>query len=65
MVWGPRPFPHSFRVVSEEPGQMLSLLLPGGFEHYFRRIREEIEQQGFTPELVEQLQGEFGVETLS
>jgi mannose-6-phosphate isomerase-like protein (cupin superfamily) len=65
VVWGPRPFPHNFRVVSEEPGQMLSLLMPGGFEQYFRRIQAEVQKQGFTPALAGRLQSEFGVDTLA
>jgi mannose-6-phosphate isomerase-like protein (cupin superfamily) len=37
VVYAPRPHAHSFRVVSDEPGRMLVMFAPGGFERFFPR----------------------------
>jgi mannose-6-phosphate isomerase-like protein (cupin superfamily) len=41
VVFGPRGLPHTFRVVSDEPGQMMSAALPAGVEGFTRLFARE------------------------
>lgn len=62
IVWAPRPFAHAFKATGSAPAKMLTVLMPGGFENYFRRLHRELNARGFSRELMLELHAEYGLE---
>lgn len=48
-IFAPRGVPHTFRVVSNEPGRFLLFTTPGGFDQFFRECAELWESGDVTP----------------
>lgn len=55
VVFAPRGVPHSFRVVSSEPGEMLIFATPGGFDAFFAECARLFENNTATPEAIGQI----------
>ena len=41
VAWGPRGLPHTFRIISDEPAEMMGACLPAGFERFSRLLAQE------------------------
>lgn len=52
VVFAPRSIPHSFRVVSNEPGRSLIFATPGGFDHFFGECAQIWNTDQFAPPVV-------------
>lgn len=52
VVFAPRSIPHTFRVVSNEPGRSLIFATPGGFDHFFAECSQLWGTDQFSPPTV-------------
>ena len=62
IVFIPRNVVHRFKNVGETTACMLDWSLPGGQDHYFKKISELAADGGFTAEKVKQISKEFDTE---
>ncbi|HEX8237670.1 MAG TPA: cupin domain-containing protein [Abditibacteriaceae bacterium] len=63
-VWAPRCVPHTFRVISDTPGLMLTLNTPGGFDQFFRATAEVFANEQASPERLAQIGTDYGIHFL-
>jgi mannose-6-phosphate isomerase-like protein (cupin superfamily) len=63
-VWAPRCVPHTFRVISDTPGQMLAFATPGGFDEFFRASAEMLAADQVSPQRMAQLGRKHGIHFL-
>jgi mannose-6-phosphate isomerase-like protein (cupin superfamily) len=63
-VWAPRCVPHTFRVISDTPGQMLAFAVPGGFDDFFRASAEMLAADQVSPQHMAQLTRKHGIHFL-
>ena len=61
VVYGPRHIPHRFRVISETPGRIFGMALPGGFERFFARCAAELGTGDPDPQKFAQIASEYGI----
>lgn len=50
-VFGPRDIPHGFKVVGNQPAQMLLLATPGGFEHFVLELGQPLTDPMAPPDI--------------
>ena len=63
LVYKPRDVWHSFWNASDEPGRLLEIISPSGFEHYFVELSELFETHGpDRPDLFVDLNARYGLE---
>lgn len=65
VIWKPRGVPHAFWNASSEPALVLELIIPGGFECYFRELVELAHASGGGPpdrERMVEVQRRYGLE---
>ena len=63
LVYKPRNVWHSFWNASDEPGRLLEIISPGGFEHYFAELSELFALHGpDRPDLFVELNARYGLE---
>lgn len=63
LVFKPRNVWHSFWNASDEPGRLLEIISPSGFEHYFVELSELFETHGpDRPDLFVELNARYGLE---
>lgn len=60
----PRGMPHTFKVVSEEPGTKLNLFTPAAMERFFRGLAEAEAAGTATPELLDRIAEHADMEVL-
>jgi mannose-6-phosphate isomerase-like protein (cupin superfamily) len=65
VVFGPRGLPHTHRVVSEEPGRMLSACLPARYEGFVRLFARECATGAPNRSRIAEVSRSFGVSFLS
>jgi mannose-6-phosphate isomerase-like protein (cupin superfamily) len=63
-LWAPRNVPHSFRVVSDEPGQMIVFAIPGGFDAFFSECAVNFAKGLATPERISEIGAGHGIRFL-
>jgi len=60
-IFAPRGIPHSYRYLGSEPGRLMCVITPAGFEGFFEEIGAmDPEQQQDIPRVME-LGGKFGL----
>lgn len=63
-VFAPRGIPHTYRYLGSEPGRLMCVITPSGFEGFFEEIAAmSPEQQKDIPRVME-IGGKYGVEFL-
>jgi mannose-6-phosphate isomerase-like protein (cupin superfamily) len=63
LVYKPRNVWHSFWNASDEPGRLLEIISPSGFEHYFVELSELFSLHGpDRPDLFVELNARYGLE---
>ena len=62
LAFKPRDQWHTFWNAGERPCRVLEIISPGGFEHYFDELSELLTAPNFTPEMLGELAGRFGME---
>ena len=63
-VFVPRGMPHTFKVVSDEPGTKLNLFSPAAMERFFRDLAGAEADGSATPELLERIAEHSDMEVL-
>lgn len=62
-VWKPRNQWHTFWNAGDQPLRFIELLLPGGFDDYFRRLSPMLQKAGGAdPAAIAAMAAEFGIE---
>jgi mannose-6-phosphate isomerase-like protein (cupin superfamily) len=64
VIFAPRGVPHTFRVVSSEPGTFLVLTTPGGFDSFFREAARLFKSGEASPETITELGVQHGIRFL-
>jgi mannose-6-phosphate isomerase-like protein (cupin superfamily) len=64
VIFAPRRVPHTFRVVSSEPGTFLVLSTPGGFDNFFRAAAQLFKSGEASPDTITELGGQHGIRFL-
>lgn len=63
VVFKPRNVWHTFWNATDEPGRLLEIISPSGFEHYFPEVAALIAEHGFgRPDLLGELAARYGLE---
>lgn len=65
VVWAPRAVPHTFRIVSPEPGRCLTLRTPGGFDEFLTKCMQLFQREKVTPTAIAQIGQEHQLRFLS
>ena len=63
-IFAPRGVPHTYRYLGTEPGRLLCVITPSGFENFFEEINSlSPEQQQDIPRVME-IAGKYGLQFL-
>jgi quercetin dioxygenase-like cupin family protein len=64
VIFAPRGVPHTFRVVSSEPGRFLLIATPGGFDDFFREATAMFASGTVTPQGIGEMSAKYGIRYL-
>jgi mannose-6-phosphate isomerase-like protein (cupin superfamily) len=62
LAFKPRDQWHTFWNAGDTPCRILEIISPGGFEHYFEELAEALKAPTFTPEVIGEIGGRYGLE---